>query len=59
MVSNRRIVASLLFAGVGFVGVAHTVLAFAFDTGLAPIGIIVAGFSFLGLVAVNVVALLD
>ncbi|WP_458187759.1 hypothetical protein [Haladaptatus sp. NG-WS-4] len=59
MVSKRRLGASLLFLGLAFVGVFHTVLAFAFDTGLTTVGSALAVVSLLGLVTVNVPAFLD
>jgi hypothetical protein len=57
MVSKRRLGASLLFAGLTFVGAFHAVAAIAFDTGLAPVGGGLAVFALLGLVAINVPAL--
>jgi len=59
MVSKRRLGASMLFAGLTFVGAFHAFAAIAFDTGLAPLSGGIAVFALLGLVAVNVPALLD
>lgn len=53
MVTKRALGASLLLLGLAFVGVFHTVAAFAFDSGLEWIGLTLAGLSLLGLVLVN------
>ena len=57
MVSKRRLGASLLLLGLAFVGAFHAVLAVAFGTGLAPVGVALAGLSVLALVVVNLPAL--
>ncbi len=53
MVTKRALGASLLLLGLAFVGVFHTVAAFAFDSGLEWIGLTLAGLSLFGLVLVN------
>ncbi|MFC7212298.1 hypothetical protein ACFQL3_17665 [Natronoarchaeum sp. GCM10025321] len=53
MVTKRALGASLLLLGLAFVGLFHTVAAFAFDSGLEWIGLTLAGLSLLGLVLVN------
>jgi len=53
MVSKRRLGASLLLVGLAFVGAFHAVLAVAFDTGLASVGVGLTGLSVLTLVVVN------
>lgn len=57
MVSKRRLGASLLLLGIAFAGAFHAVAAVAFDTGLASVGVGVAGMSMLTLVVVNLPAL--
>ena len=57
MVSKRRLGASLLLVGLAFVGAFHAILAVAFGTGLASVGVAVAGLSVLTLIVVNLPAL--
>lgn len=57
MVSKRRLAVSLLLVGLVFVGAFHAVLAVAFDTGLASVGVGLAGLSVLTLLVVNLPAL--
>ena len=53
MVTKRALGVSLLLLGLAFVGVFHTVAAFAFDSVLEWIGLTLAGLSLLGIVLVN------
>jgi len=50
---KRKIAYTLLLVGVTFVALLHTALAFAFDTGLEEIGILVAGLGVFGVLFVN------
>jgi|GEM_PF-2672054 len=56
MVTKRSIGASLLLAGLAFVGIFHAILAIAFDSGLFYIGVVIAALSLLGIVLVNIPA---
>ena len=57
MVSKRRLAASVLLLGLAFVGAFHAVAAVAFGTGLASVGVGLAGISMLTLIVVNLPAL--
>ena len=50
---KRRLAYTLLLVGVTFVALLHTALAYAFDTGLKGIGVLVAGLGVLGVLFVN------
>ena len=50
---KRKIAYTLLLGGVTFVALLHTALAFVFDTGLADVGVLVAGLGVFGLLFVN------
>ena len=56
MVTKRSLAASLLLLGLAFLGVFHTIAAFAFDSGLEYVGLGIAGLALLGLVLVNIPA---
>ncbi|WP_276260980.1 hypothetical protein [Haloglomus litoreum] len=51
---KRALAASLLLGAVAFVGLLHTVLAYAFGTGLQQIGLLVAATCIVGIVLVNI-----
>jgi hypothetical protein len=51
---KRKIAYTLLLVGLTFVALLHTALAFAFDTGLEWIGVLVAGLGVFGVLFVNV-----
>ncbi|WP_254831173.1 hypothetical protein [Haloglomus salinum] len=51
---KRALALSLLLGGIAFVGLLHTVLAYAFDTGLEQVGLLVAATCIVGIVLVNV-----
>lgn len=53
---KRTLFANLLLVALGVVGVFHTVLAFAFDTGLRSVGLLVVGLSAVGVLLLNVAA---
>lgn len=50
---KRSIAISLLLLGLGFVGVVHVIADLAYDTSLAGIGIVLAGFALIGIGVVN------
>ena len=50
---KRRLAYTLLLVGVTFVALLHTALAYAFDTGLEGIGVLVAGLGLFGVLFVN------
>ncbi len=50
---KRRLAYTLLLVGVTFVALLHTALAYAFDTGLEGVGVLVAGLGVLGVLFVN------
>lgn len=52
---KRKIAYTLLLVGVTFVALFHTALAFAFDTGLEWVGVLVAALGVLGVLFVNFV----
>jgi ABC-type enterochelin transport system permease subunit len=51
---KRALAASLLLGAVAFVGLLHTVLAYAFETGLEQVGLLVAATCVVGILLVNV-----
>lgn len=53
---KRTLFANLLLVALGFVGVLHAVLAFAFDTGLQSVGLGLVALSVVGLLLLNVAA---
>jgi hypothetical protein len=50
---KRKIAYTLLLVGITLVALLHTALAFAFDTGLEGIGVLVAGLGVFGILFVN------
>lgn len=50
---KRKIAYTLLLVGVTFVALLHTALAFVLDTGLADVGVLVAGLGVFGVLFVN------
>ncbi len=50
---KQSLAVTLVLLGLAFVGVVHTIVGFAYSTGLSGVGIVLVGVSLAGIVVVN------